>query len=132
MSFQDWNEVKWDKRGEKNKNESDKTYINNQMRKGNVISTLKPTSANQNKINIVTNANKIDKEEDTFKHPTISLSVAKKISQARVEKKLTQKELAQQLSLPFKIIQDYEAGKAIPNAMILNKIEKILNKRVRD
>jgi putative transcription factor len=106
--------------------------MNNERRKGNVVSTLKTTSANQNKINIITNAHKIDKEEDTFKHPTISLSVAKKISQARTEKKLTQKELAQKLSLPFKIIQDYEAGKAIPNAMILNKIEKILDKRVRD
>jgi putative transcription factor len=132
MEFQDWNEVKWDKRGVKGKNETTKSFINNEKRKGNVISTLKNTSANQNKINIVTNAHKIDKEEDTFKHPTVSLSVAKRIAQARIEKKLTQKELAQQLSLPFKIIQDYESSKAIPNAMILNKIEKILNTRVRD
>ena len=27
MSFQDWNEIKWDKRGEKPKNESNKTFI---------------------------------------------------------------------------------------------------------
>ena len=132
MNFQDWDEVKWDKRCEKNKNETSKTFMNNQMRKGNIVSTLKPVSANQNKINIVTNARKIEKEEDTFKHPIITLSVAKKISQARNEKKLTQKELAQKLFLPFKIIQDYEAGKAIPNAIILNKIEKILETRVRD
>ena len=132
MEFQDWNEVKWDKRGVKDNNETNKSFMNNERRKGNVVSTLKKTSANQNKINIITNTHKIDNEEDTFKHPTISLNVAKKIAQARMEKKLTQKELAQQLSLPFKIIQDYEAGKAIPNSMILNKIEKILDKRVRD
>ena len=44
---------------------------------------------------------------------------------------MTQKELANALYLPFKIIQDYEAGKAIPNPLVLNKIERILG-RVRD
>ena len=44
MNFQDWNVVSWDKRGEKNKNESKKTYINNQIRQNNVISQLKNKS----------------------------------------------------------------------------------------
>jgi len=57
--------------------------------------------------------------------------MAKKIAQARCNKKMTQKELANTLSLPLKIIQDYEASKAIPNHNVLNKIEKILG-RVRD
>jgi putative transcription factor len=132
QKFQDWNEIKWDKRGERKKGETNSEYMNNQLRKNNVVSKVKPRTLNQNKINVVTNAHKIDKEEETFIHKKVSLTMSKKIAQARMEKKLSQKELAFKLSLPFKIIQDYESGKAIPNAMILNKIEKILEKRVRD
>ena len=47
MSFQDWNEIKWDKRGEKNANESKTEYLNKQIRNGNITQKLKPVSANQ-------------------------------------------------------------------------------------
>lgn len=130
-NFQDWTEVKWDKRGKRQSGESDKTFMANQMRKNNVVSTVKPISANKNQINIVTNIKKIEKEEDTFIHKTVSLNMAKKIAQARCDKKITQKELANMLSLPFKTIQEYESGKAIPNHLIINKIEKALGTRVR-
>ena len=132
MEHQDWKNVTWDKRGEKNKGETKTAFINNQMRKNNTVSYLKVGSANQNKINIVSNAKKLDLEEETFKLPKVTLSMSKRIAQARCEKKLTQKELANILSLPSKIIQNYEAGKAIPNAVILNKIEKALETRVRE
>jgi putative transcription factor len=130
MIFQDWNPVTWNKTGDKNKNESKISYINNQMRKNNTISKNKNNS-NKNQIEGVSNIKKIENEEDTFKHQKVSLSMAKKIAQARCNKKMTQKELANTLSLPLKIIQDYEASKAIPNHNVLNKIEKILG-RVRD
>lgn len=132
MNFQDWNTVGWDKRGEKGKNESDKTYMSNQMRKGNVVQVNKPKPANQNQVNVVTNAKKIEKEEDTFKHKLVGNDVGKRITTARCEKKLTQKELAGFLSLPVKTIQEFESGKAIYNAVVLNKIEKYLGCRVRD
>ena len=130
MNFQNWEPVGWNKTGEKNTNESKTVYLNNQLRKNNVISQNKNVS-NKTQIDGVSNIRKIENEEETFKHKTITLSVAKKIAQARCEKKLTQKDLANTLNLPFKIIQDYEAGKAIPNPVVLNKIEKILG-RIRD
>ena len=130
MNFQDWNVVSWDKRGERTKNESKKDYINNQTRKNNTVSSLKTQSLNSNKIDIP-NIKKIEKEEDTFVIKTVSLNVSKRIAQKRCEQKLTQKELAFKLNLPEKIIKEYEAGKAVPNHVILNKIEKILG-RVRD
>jgi len=37
---------------------------------------------------------------------------------ARLEKKLTQAQLAQQINELPKIVQDYEAGKAIPNQAV--------------
>lgn len=131
MIFQDWKPVGWNKTGERNKNESKTSYINNQMRKNNTVSQNKNISSNKNQIEGVSNIRKIEIEEDTFKHQKVSLSMAKKIAQSRCNKKMTQKELANILSLPIKIIQDYEASKAIPNHIVLNKIEKILG-RVRD
>jgi ribosome-binding protein aMBF1 (putative translation factor) len=130
MDFQDWKDVKWDKRGEKSKNESDKTFLNNQIRKGNVTQTIKKGSANQNKVNIVTNAKKIDSEEETFKHKLIG-DIGKKIAQARCEKKLTQKQLANFLNLQESMVKNYETGKAIYNAEIVNRMEKFLEKKLR-
>jgi putative transcription factor len=132
MNFQDWSEVKWDKRGQKSKNESNKDFMSKQIRSNNVVSTLRSGSANQNKVNVNTNLKKIENEEDTFKVKTVSLSMSKKIAKARCDKKMTQKELANAIYLPFKLIQDYENGTAIPNHVVLNKIEKILEVRVRD
>ena len=131
MNFQDWKPVSWNKIGEKHKGESKNAYINNQMRKNNTVTTNKVVS-NKTQIDGVSNLKKVEKEEETFKHATVSLSMSKRIAQARCEKKMTQKDLANALSLPFKIIQDYEAGKAIPNHIVLNKIEKALGVRVRD
>ena len=131
MNFQDWKPVSFNKIGEKHKGESKNAYINNQMRKNNTVTTNKVVS-NKTQIDGVSNLKKVEKEEDTFKHATVSLSMSKRIAQARCEKKMTQKDLANALSLPFKIIQDYEAGKAIPNHIVLNKIEKALGVRVRD
>ena len=131
MNFQDWKPVSWNKIGEKHKGESKNAYINNQMRKNNTVTTNKVVS-NKTQIDGVSNLKKVEKEEETFKHATVSLSMSKRIAQERCEKKMTQKDLANALSLPFKIIQDYEAGKAIPNHIVLNKIEKALGVRVRD
>jgi len=131
MNFQDWKEVGWDKRGEKPKNESNKTFLNNQKRQGNVTQILKKRSSNQNQINVVTNAKKIDSEEETFKHKLIG-DMGKRIAQARCEKKLTQKELANALFLPESVIKSFESGKAIYNAIIINKMEKYLGKRLRE
>lgn len=128
--FQDWEPVGWNKVGEKRREQTKTTYLNDQMRKNNTTS-LKKNVSNKTQIEPILNARKIEKEEETFKHATISSSVSKRISKARCDKKMTQKDLANALYLPFKVIQDYEAGKAIPNHLVLNKIEKILGK-VRD
>jgi putative transcription factor len=125
MEFQDWNVVTFDKRSQKQPAASVKS---------SQLGVTKPrkTSLNENKIFRNDNIKNIENEEDTFVIKKVSLSVAKKIAQARCEKKLTQKELAFKLSLPLKTINDYESSKAVPNDMILSKIEKILGTRVRE
>ena len=45
--------------------------------------------------------------------------------------KLTQKDLAQQVNEKPSVIQDYEAGKAIPSPQILGKLERTLKVKLR-
>ena len=40
-NFQDWQTVSWDKRGQRNNNESKKEQLNRNMRTGNVVSNIK-------------------------------------------------------------------------------------------
>jgi ribosome-binding protein aMBF1 (putative translation factor) len=126
MIHQDWETVKWDKRGVQNSNESKKDFMKRELQAGRVISQLKISEKSAS-------LRKIESEEERFKHKTLSLSIAKRISQKRMEMKLSQKDLAMKLSLPESIIKEYEKinGNVIPNPNILNKIEKIIG-RVRD
>lgn len=50
---------------------------------------------------------------------------------ARMELKLSQKEVAQKINEKPSVLQDYESGKAIPNAQILSKLERTLGVKLR-
>jgi putative transcription factor len=131
MNFQDWEQVTWNKTNERKKGETKEQQIKRLQKNGSSsVVTLNKNSGNkQTTLNVDKDKlRKIDKEEDTFVLPKVSLSMGKKIAQLRCEKKLTQKELAFKLSLNIKIIQDYESSKAIPNPNIINKLESILGK----
>lgn len=131
MEHQDWKPVTWDKRYEKPKGMTDKAFLNDQKRKGNVTQVVKSTSANQNKDAMNVNTKKLEKEEiPTIK--TVGMDMGKRISQARCEKKVTQKELANLLSLPVKTIQECENGKGVYNAQVINKLERYFGKRIRE
>ena len=57
---------------------------------------------------------------------TISHDIKIRLQQARVFKKLSQKQLAQLINIPVNTISLYESGKAIPDKKILSKIGHIL------
>ena len=86
---------------------------------------LKKTNTNKN-VNTKQNTNNIDNMDVEIK-PTVSLSNSLLIQKARVEKKMSQKELAQKLNIDNKIIQLYESGKVVPEVKLMIKLEKILN-----
>merc|ERR1719310_2259469 len=71
------------------------------------------------------NARKIE-ESDELKHNKVDKSLSKAIQQARMAKKMTQKELATKINEKPQVIGEYENGKAIPNGQIIVKIERIL------
>lgn len=57
--------------------------------------------------------------------------VMQAIQTARMEKELSQKDVAQKINEKPSVIQDYEAGRAIPNPQILSKLERILGVKLR-
>ena len=50
---------------------------------------------------------------------------------ARLEKGLSQKDVAQKINEKPSVLQDYESGKAIPSPQVLAKLERILNVKLR-
>ncbi|KAF8314295.1 hypothetical protein DL93DRAFT_2058398 [Clavulina sp. PMI_390] len=74
---------------------------------------------------------KLDRENEVAPPPTVAPSVGKAMSAARLELKLTQKDVAQKINEKPTVIQDYESGKAIPNPQILGKLERALGVKLR-
>jgi len=65
-------------------------------------------------------------ESDEMKHSKVDKSLSKAIQQARMAKKMTQKDLATAINEKPQVIGEYENGKAIPNGQIISKIERKL------
>lgn len=74
---------------------------------------------------------KVDRENEVAPPKKIDQSVGKTISKARLEKKLTQKELATKVNEKPNVINDYEAGRAVPNQQLLGKLERVLGVKLR-
>jgi putative transcription factor len=74
---------------------------------------------------------KLDNETEELKHKTVSSEVSRRIIQGRQNKKMNQKQLAQQAAINVNVVQEYENGKAIPNNQILGKFERILGIKLR-
>ena len=66
------------------------------------------------------------KKGEPLNHKKIDKELSKKIQAARLEKGLTQKQLANRLSLPDKLINNIETGKAIYNGQQLSRINCFL------
>lgn len=74
---------------------------------------------------------KVDRETDIIKPKKMDPEVGKAISRVRTEKKLSQKDLATKVNEKPTVINDYEAGRAIPNQQVLGKLERALGVKLR-
>lgn len=74
---------------------------------------------------------KLDDTDGVVAVKKLDLSVGKTISKARQEKKLTQKDLATKVNEKPNVINDYEAGRAVPNQQLLGKLERALGVKLR-
>lgn len=73
----------------------------------------------------------MDRETEELKHKSVDVSVARCIQQGRQAKGLSQKDLATKINEKQQIVTDYEAGRGIPNNIILGKMERILGIKLR-
>ena len=87
---------------------------------------LKKPPINKNKNNEKSAERKREEEEEIKVVPKISLSNSQLIQHGRKNANLTQKQLAQKLSIDSKIIQEYESGKTAPEYKIMCKLENTL------
>jgi putative transcription factor len=132
MDHQDWEPVVFKKRiDNRNKKVTDVERVANGVE---AIHAAKIGGSKNNQI--VNTSSKIQKEAlDNDGMPkkieTIDRKISLNIQRARQTEGLTQKQLAQQVNQPVTMIQDYECGKAIPNANLINKLEKVLKTKLR-
>ncbi|KAF8819523.1 putative multiprotein bridging factor type 1 family transcriptional co-activator [Cardiosporidium cionae] len=131
---QDWTVVTWDKRPQTSgkANPSNSKTIAPSSKDGSVGVTKKFLSG-QNKATkhyIVPNASHIDEDTGDYRIERVSPEFSKALQRARMDKKLTQAQLAKLINERVSAINEYENGKAIPNPMVIQKLGKALGTRL--
>ncbi|KAI9509967.1 ylMBF1 [Russula earlei] len=104
------------------------------IRAGAVVGTEKKVTNGVNKAHQGTDHQriaKLDRENEVAPPPKVASSVGRAMQTARMELKLSQKEVAQKINEKPSVLQDYESGKAVPNAQILAKLERVLGVKLR-
>lgn len=133
MAEADWDDVTYiRKRQPKSGTLKTQQALSSAQRQGIPIDTEKKFAGGQNKQHVAAkNTAKLDRETEELHHETVGLEVSKLIQQARQAKGWTQKELATKINEKQQIINEYEAGKAIPNNVIMSKLERNLGIKLR-
>ncbi|CAN1335215.1 Multiprotein-bridging factor 1b [Linum perenne] len=125
MSFsQDWEPVVIRKKAPTAAAKKDEKVVNAARRAGAEIESIKKSNAGSNKAassSTSLNTRKLDEETEIVAHERVPSELKKAIMQGRMDKKLTQSQLA----------QEYESGKAIPNQQIIGKLERALGVKLR-
>lgn len=101
------------------------SYISGQDWEPVVLKKSK-TSNQKDSENKSNNNHKDNHDDEITITPTVSLSNSLLIQKARLQLKMSQKDLAQKLNIDSKIIQGYESGKVVPDVKLMTKLEKIL------
>ncbi|GAB6024611.1 multiprotein-bridging factor 1 [Chamberlinius hualienensis] len=133
MSETDWDTVTYlRKKQPKAQQLRSQQAINAAQRKGLEIETTKKFNAATNKQHQTTlNTSKLDQETEELHHDRVGIDIGKLIQQGRQARGMTQKDLATKINEKAQVINEYEAGRAIPNQVVLSKIEKTLGVRLR-
>ena len=110
----------------------DRKAVNQALRTGAAVQTLKKAEAGSNKKAApVVNAKKLDEAAEPAPLDRVSTGVKQLIQKARLEKKMSQAELAKQINERPQVVQEYENGKAVPSQAVLAKMERVLGVKLR-
>jgi len=130
-NWQDWTTVTFSKRRGDRPTTNEKA-VTEARRAGGSVETVKKYNAGTNKHTAgPSNAKKLEDETEELHHETVSRDLALKIQQGRLAKKMTQKDLATAINERQSVINDYEAGRAIPSNQIISKLERALGVKLR-
>ena len=128
---QDWEPVVLHKNRTKVQ-DRDRKAVNQALRTGAAVQTVKKAEAGSNKKAApVVNAKKLDEAAEPAPLDRVSTGVKQLIQKARLEKKMSQAELAKQINERPQVVQEYENGKAVPNQAVLAKMERVLGVKLR-
>jgi len=127
---QDWGNVVWGSRSASARAptarvEKNNRAINEAMRSGNFEAVAKT------KHNGPANFHTLDEADQAFALGGVSLDLRKRIQQARTAKGLKQAQLAKMINERPAVVNEYEAGTAIPSNAVLGKLEKALGVKLR-
>ncbi|PHU14190.1 Multiprotein-bridging factor 1c [Capsicum chinense] len=95
------------------------------------IQTIKKFNAGLNKKTTVVNAGKLDEATELAALEKVPVDVRQAIQKARIKKKMSQADLAKQINERTQVVAEYENGKAVPNQLVLGKMEKVLGVKLR-
>ncbi|OUZ99914.1 Cro/C1-type helix-turn-helix domain [Macleaya cordata] len=130
---QDWEPVVLHKSKPKSQDLRDPKAVNQALRTGGSVLTVKKFDSGSNKKTVapVVNAKKLDEAAEPAALDRVSTEVKQSIQKARLAKKMSQAELAKQINERPQVVQEYESGKAVPNQIVLAKMEKVLGVKLR-
>ncbi|KAJ4700688.1 putative Multiprotein-bridging factor [Melia azedarach] len=111
----------------------DPKAVNQAPQSGEPVQTIKKFDAVSDKKTTgpVVNDKILDEATEPGSLDRVSVEVRQAIQKARLEKKMSQAELAKQINERPRVAQDYENGKAIPNQAVLAKMERVLGVKLR-
>ncbi|PHU14164.1 Multiprotein-bridging factor 1c [Capsicum chinense] len=98
---------------------------------GAPVQTVKKFDAGLNKKTAAVNARKLDEAAEPAALEKVPVDVRQAIQKARIEKKMSQADLAKQINERTQVVAEYENGKAVPNQLVLGKMEKVLGVKLR-
>ncbi|KAG9459292.1 hypothetical protein H6P81_003800 [Aristolochia fimbriata] len=129
---QDWEPVVLHKSKLKSSDLRDPKAVSQALRAGASVVTTKKFDAGFNKKAAPpVKARKLEEETEPAAFERVSTEIRQAIQKARLAKKMNQAELAKLINERPQVVQEYENGKAVPNQMILAKMEKVLGVKLR-
>jgi putative transcription factor len=85
-----------------------------------------PPKSNKTQNQLQQKGTKLDNENENFTHKKLDTSFKVAMQKARLNAKVTQKDLATRLNVKSTVINSYENGSCVPNNDFIVKIERIL------
>lgn len=110
----------------------DPKAVNQALRSGAPVLTVKKFDGGSNKKTApIVNPKKLEEGTEPAALDKVPTEVRQLVQKARLEKKMSQAELAKQINERPQVVQEYENGKAVPNQAVLAKMEKVLGVKLR-